>query len=90
MIVAACEAILCVRVDFFFAHIKRHKGGEDEVEVTAVLEITRAEEGCPQQSVGEDPLADCLGDRQLASPGEPVQPEDGGIVKISSPQLNLV
>ena len=68
----------------------KREGGEDEPKVAAVLEITRAEEGRSQQSVGEDPLADCLGDRGLASSGEPVQPEDGGLVEVFGPQLDLV
>jgi hypothetical protein len=61
------------------------EGGEDEVEVAAVLEIARTEERRSELSVGKDPLADCLGDRGLASPGEPVQPEDRRLVEVFGP-----
>ena len=66
------------------------EGGEDEVKVATVLEIARAKEGSSQQSVGEYPLADRLGDRGLASPCEPVQPEYGGLIEVFDPQLDLV
>ena len=34
VIVAACEAILCVRVEFFFVHIKRHKNKTRRTQVS--------------------------------------------------------
>ena len=60
-------------------------GREDEVEVAAVLEIVRTEERRSQHSAGKDPLADYLGDRGLASAGEPVQPEDGRPLEVPGP-----
>ena len=61
------------------------EGGEDEVEVAAVLEIARAEVRRSELPVGKDPLADRLGDRRLAGPGKPVQPEDRRLVEVSGP-----
>jgi hypothetical protein len=66
------------------------KRGKDKVEVAAVLEIARTKKGRSQEPVSEDPLADCLGDRGLASPGEPVQPEDGRFIEVFCPRLDLV
>ena len=61
------------------------EGGEYEVEVAAVLEVTRTEERRPKLSVSKDPLAGRLGNRGLASPGEPVQPEHRRLLKIFGP-----
>jgi len=61
------------------------EGGEDEVQVAAVLKVTRTEEGRSELTVGEDPLADCLGDRGFASPSEPVQPEDRRLIGVFGP-----
>jgi hypothetical protein len=53
------------------------KGGEDEVEVAAVLEIAGTKERCPKRPLGESPFANCLSNRGLASASESIQPEDG-------------
>ena len=66
------------------------EGGEDVVKVPAVPKIARTEEGRPQSLVGKETLSDGLGDRGLASPGEPVQPIDGGHVRVFGPRLYLV
>ena len=65
------------------------KGGEDEVQVAAILEVSRTKEGCSQETIGEDTFGDSLSDRRLPCPGEPVQPEDGGLVQILSPRFDL-
>ena len=64
-------------------------GGEDEVQVAAVLKVSRTKEGRSQETVSEDTLGDGLSDRRLPCPGEPVQPEDGGLVEVLSPRLDL-
>ena len=51
------------------------ESGKDEVEIAAVLEIAGTEERRSELTISEDMLADRLGDRRLASSGEPVQPE---------------
>jgi len=61
------------------------EGGEDEVEVAAVLEIARTKEGRSKLSISKDPFAGRLGDCGLASPGEPVQPEDRRLVEVFGP-----
>ena len=61
------------------------EGGEDEVQIAAVLEFARTEERCSQLSVSKDLLADCLGDRGLAGPSETVEPEDRRLVEILDP-----
>ena len=66
------------------------EGGEDEVQVAAVLEVAGTEERRSELTVSKDPLADCLGDRGLAGPGEPVQPEDGRLIEVFGPCLDLV
>ena len=66
------------------------KSGEDVVKVLAVLEIARTEEGSAQPSVGEDAFRDGLGDCGLASPGEPVQPVDGGSIGVLGPRLDVI
>ena len=65
------------------------EGREDEVEIAPVLEIARTEEGGSQQPVGEDPFADRLGDRGLASPSQPVQPEDRRLIEVFGPRLDF-
>ena len=63
------------------------EGGEDVVEVPAVLEIAGAEEGRSKSPVSEDALGDGLGDRGFASPGKPVEPVDGGHFGVRRPRL---
>ena len=65
------------------------KGREYEVEVAAVLEVSRTKEGRSQETVSEDALGNGLSDRRLPRPGESVQPEDGRLVEIFSPRLDL-
>ena len=65
------------------------EGGKYEVEVAAVLEVSGTKEGRSQETVSEDTLGNGLSDRRLPRPGESVQPEDGGLVEIPSPQLDL-
>ena len=66
------------------------KGGEDEVQATAVLEVSRTKKGRSQETVGEHALSNCLSDRRLPCPGEPVEPEDGGLIEVFGPRLDLV
>ena len=66
------------------------KGGENEVQVAAVLEVSRTKKGCSQETVGEHALGDCLSDRRLPCSGEPVEPEDGGLIEVFGPQLDLI
>ena len=65
------------------------KGGKYEVEVAAVLEVSRTKEGRSQETVSEDTLGDGLSNRRLPCPGESVQPEDGGVVEVFSPRLDV-
>ena len=66
------------------------KGGKYEVGVATVFEVSGAKKGCSQETIGEYTLGDGLSDRRLPCPGEAVQPEDGGCVKVFSPRLDLV
>ena len=61
------------------------KGGKYKVEVAAVLEVSGTKEGGSQETISEDTLGDSLSDRRLPRPGEPIEPEDGGLVEIFSP-----
>ena len=65
------------------------KGRKYEVEVAAVLEVSRTKKGRSKEAVSEDMLSDGLSDCRLSRPGEPVQPEDRGLVEIFSPRLGL-
>jgi hypothetical protein len=66
------------------------QGGEDEVEVAPVLEVSRAEEGGTEPSVCERPLRDGLRDGGLPRSSEPIQPVDRGLVKVARPEFDLV
>ena len=66
------------------------KGGEYEVEVAAVLEVARTKKGCSQEPIDKQTLRDCLSDCRLSCPGEAIQPEDGGCIKVFGPRLDLV
>ena len=57
------------------------KGRKYEVEVAAVLEVSRTKKGRSKEAVSEDMLSDGLSDCRLSRPGEPVQPEDRGLVE---------
>ena len=61
------------------------EGGEDKVKVTTVLEVMGIEERHNEPSVNKHLLADCLGNRRLVSPGEPVQPEDRRPLEVFGP-----
>ena len=65
------------------------KGGKYEVEVAAVLKVSRTEKGCSQETISEDTLGDGLSDRRFPCPGESIKPEDGGLVEVFSPRLDL-
>ena len=65
------------------------EGRKYEVEVAAVLEVSRTKEGRSQETIGEDTFGDGLSDRRLPCPGEPIKPEDGGLVEVFSPRLDL-
>ena len=60
-------------------------GRKYEVEVAAVLEVSGTEKGRSQETIGEYTLNDALSDGRLPCPGEAVQPEDGGCVKVFGP-----
>jgi len=66
------------------------QGGEDEVEIAPVLEVSGAEEGGPKLSVWENPLRDRLRDGGLPRPCQPVQPINWGLVKVPCPEFDLV
>ena len=66
------------------------KGGEDQLEVSPVFEVSRAEERGSEPSVRKSPLRDRLRDGALSCSSEPVQPVDRGPVKVACPELNLV
>ena len=77
------------KVRVFVCELER-KGGEDEVEVATVLEVSGAKKGCPQETISEQKLRDGLSDSRLPCSGEAVQPEDRGCVKVFSPRFDLV
>ena len=59
------------------------------MEVAAVLEVSGTKEGRSQETISEDTLGGGLSNRRFPRPGEPVQPEDGGLVEIFSPRVDL-
>ena len=66
------------------------EGGEDELEVPPVLEISGAEEGGAKRTVCERSLRDRLSDGGLPGPCDPIQPVYGGAGKVADPVLDLV
>ena len=72
------------RVWEFVGQLK-DEGGEDEVEIATVFEVTGTEERRSKLFVSRHPFADCLGDCRLASPGEPVQTEDRRPAEVFGP-----
>ena len=66
------------------------EGGEDEVEIAPILEISRTEERGTKPSVRERPFCDRLGDSSLACPSNPVQPVDRGLSEVPGPKFDLV
>ena len=65
-------------------------GGENELEVPPVLEVSRTEEGSAKSSVGESPFRDCPSDGALPRPRESIQPVDRWLVKVVCPEFDLV
>ena len=63
---------------------------EYELKVSPVLIIPRTEERRPELIACKQPLCDCLRDRALPCSGKPVQPVDGGSVKILCPEFDTV
>ena len=59
------------------------QGGEYEVEVAPVLEVSGAEERGTELIICEQPLRDRLSDRALSCPGQSVEPVDGGLAEVS-------
>ena len=66
------------------------EGREDEVEITAVSEVTGTEEGRPEGIFGKDTLSDRLSDCGFSCPGEPVQPVYRRLGEVFSPRLDFV
>ena len=66
------------------------KSREYEAQVVAILEVSGTKKGRSQETIGEDTFSDGLSDRRLPRPGEPVEPEDGGLAEVFGPQLDLV
>ena len=54
------------------------------------LKSREQKKDAPSSPSAKEPLANRLGDRRLAGPGEPVQPEDGRLVEVLGPRLDLV
>ena len=61
------------------------ESGEYEVQVAAILKVSRTKEGCSQETIGEDTFGDGLSDRRLPCPGESVEPENGGFLEVFGP-----
>ena len=68
----------------------RSDGGEDQLEVASVLEVSGAEERGAEPRVCERPLRDRLRDGAFSRPCESIQPVDWGLVKVACPKLDLV
>ena len=66
------------------------QGWEDGLEVPAVLEVPRAEEGCTQPPICKGPFRDRLRNGALPRPCETVQPVDGGFVEVAGPEFDFV
>ena len=73
-----------------FARELDRKGGEYEVEVAPIREVSRTEEGGTELSICECTLHNRLRDRALACPGQPVQPVDRRPVEVPCPGFDLV
>lgn len=61
------------------------KGGEYEMEITAVLEIARTEERCSKAFFRKETFSDRLSDRRFPRPSEPVEPKDRRLVEVFGP-----
>ena len=66
------------------------KGREDESKVTPVPKVPGTEVRGAEPTVRECPFCNCLRDRGLSCPGQPVEPVDGGFFKVACPELNFV
>ena len=64
--------------------------GEDELEITTILDASRAEKRGTQTVVGKQPFRNRLRDRGLPCPSESVEPEDGRRLEILGPLLDFV
>ena len=54
------------------------------------MEVSGAKEGGTESPVYERPLGGRLCDGSLPRPGEPIQPVDGGLVKVVDPEFDRV
>ena len=66
------------------------KCGEDELEITAILKTSRAEEGCSQTAICEHPFCNGLRDRGFPCPRKSIKPEDRRLVEIFGPPLDFI
>ena len=66
------------------------KGGEDGVQVTTVLEVSRTKKGRSQETIGEHTLSDRLSYRRLPCPGEAIQPKDRRLLEVFRPRVDLI
>ena len=60
-------------------------GGENELKVAPVLEVSRAEEGSTEPPICKRPFCDRLSNGGLSRSREPVQPVDRGLAKVVRP-----
>ena len=65
------------------------QGGEYELEVAPILEVSRTEERGTEPPVCEESLRDRLRDGGLPRPSQAIQPVDGGLVKVPCPEFDL-
>ena len=66
------------------------EGREDRSEVPPVFKISGAKEGGTESAICECPLGGRLCDGSLPRPSEPIQPVDGGLVKVVNPEFDRV
>ena len=66
------------------------QGGEYEVEVASVIEVSGAEEGGPETPVCERPLSNGLRNGALPRSGKPIQPVDRRLSEVRCPVPDLV
>jgi len=60
------------------------------MQVAAIPEVSRTKEGRSKESLREQAFSNGLSNRRLPRPSEAVEPEDGGLVEVPSPRLDLV
>ena len=66
------------------------KGGEDELEVAPVLEVSGTEEGSAEPSVCERPFRNRLRDGGLSCSSQPIKPVNRRLGKVTSPEFNPI